>query len=189
MYIVGASTLGRMALDVARGMGLAVRGFVDDEVSTAPAWCDLPLEGGVPWLVARARAGGGIAAFVAIGDNDKRAGLFRTLRASGVIFPNLVDPRACVAASAALGAGNLVMAHAYVGTGVTIGDANVLLPGVCLTHDNEVGDANFFAPGVSVGGRTRIPSLCKFGMNCVVKPDLSLADAFSCGPATVVDKP
>lgn len=185
MYIVGAGTLGRIVLDVARDLGVSVTGFVDDGAS-APDAAGVVIAGGVAWLLARAGTESAIAAFVAVGDNKKRADLFRTLKAAGIALPSLVHPRAYIAPSAVVGEGNLVMPHVYVGTGVTLGDANLLFPGVCLNHDNTVGEGNFFAPGVSFGGRTRIADLSKFGLNSAVKPDVSLPSAFTCGPSDVV---
>jgi len=174
-----------MALDVTHDLGLRVAGFVDDG-AVVPSACGVEVVGGVAWLLAQAAMGHPVAAFVAVGDNNKRADLFSRLTSAGVTMPNLVHPRAYVAPSAILGHGNLVMAHSYIGTRVTLGNANLLFAGSCLHHDNVVGDGNFFAPGVTVGGRTAIPNLCKFGMNCTVHADVTLPDAFSCALSAIV---
>jgi sugar O-acyltransferase (sialic acid O-acetyltransferase NeuD family) len=185
VYIFGAGTLGEMALDVARDLGLNIQGFVDD-VSDARECDGVPIGGGTDWLLALMRRESRVAAFVAIGENEGRAEVFRGLVKAGVALPNLVHPRAYIAPSARLGAGNLIMANAYIGTAVRLGDSNVVCPGVCLTHHNKIGDFNFFAPGVLVGGRTVVGDLCKIGMNAVISHDLAVQSKFTCVPSTVI---
>src|SRR5262249_17353820 len=146
LFIFGASTMGEMALDVARAADVQVAGFIDD-VSAALQFCGLPVCDSAKWI---RESRGDATVIIAIGGNEGRARVTWLFRQAGVPIRNLIDPRAHIERSATLGGGNLIMAGAYVGTGVTIGDGNLLLPGACLTHHNRVADFNFFAPGVAV---------------------------------------
>jgi len=185
LYIVGADTLGEMVLETARELGVEILGFVDD-VSPEPEFLGIPIVGGTTWLLERAERDEGITAFVAIGGNDGRARVTRRLAKARARLPNLIHPRAWVAASARFGAGNLVMAQAYVGTKVVLGDGNLVFPGVCLGHHNTVGDFTFLAPGVSVGGRATIGDYAKLGMNTAVDADAAVCSGFMCPPLTRV---
>lgn len=188
MYIVGASTLGRIVLDVVHDLGLAVDGFVDDTMADVTVG-GIRVVGGLDWLCAHTAArDAAIEAFVAIGSNGPRLEVVRRLTTAGVRMPNLIHPRAYIARTAALGFGNLVAPFAYVGSGVVLGDANLLLAGSNVHHDNVVGDGNFLAPNVTIAGRTRIGHRCKFGSNSAVGPDLSLSDGFVCQAAAAVEK-
>ncbi len=186
MYIVGASTLGRIVLDVVRDLDWAVDGFIDDTMPGGVVG-GIPVVGGLPWLCDHAAGREtSVQAFVAIGTNGPRLDVVRRLAAAGVTLPNLIHPRAYVARSATIGRANLVAPFAYIGSGVVLGDANLLLTGSSVHHDNIVGDGNFLAPNVTVAGRTRIAHRCKFGSNSAVGADLDLTDGFTCEPASVV---
>lgn len=185
MYILGAGTLGEIALETAIRAGIKVSGFYDDVTKASEC-------GGIPVLGSfddfrKDRAAMAEGAFVAIGDNCKRQTCVETLRALGVHFPNIVDPRAMLSPSATLCEGNLVLPSAYIGTNCVLGSFNLIFPGVSITHDNHVGNFCFFSPNASVGGFTRIGDCCKVGMNCVILPYGELAPGLVCAPSSVID--
>lgn len=185
MYILGAGTLGEMVLETAIRAGLKVRGFYDDV--TEAATCDgIPVLGGIEAFRGN-REAMAQGAFVAIGDNRKRQSCAESLRAMGVRFPNVIDPRAIVSPSAALGQGNLVMPGAYIGAKCSVGSGNLFFPGVSITHHNRVGDYGFFSPNASVGGFTRIGDGCKVGMSCVVLPYRAVDPWTEADPSTIVE--
>lgn len=185
MYILGAGTLGEIALETARYAGLKVSGFYDDFTNATE--CD-----GVPVLgnlddFRRDATANAQGAFVAIGDNHNRYICVESLRLIGVCFPNIIDPRAIISPSASLGEGNLVMPGAHIGTKCSIGAHNIIFPGVSITHHNRVGDFCFFSPNASVGGFTSIDDYCKIGMNCVVLPYRKLAKGLECPPSAIIE--
>lgn len=185
MYILGAGTLGEIALETAIRAGLKIHGFYDD--LTEASSCD-----GIPVLgrfddfrndPSAMKEG----AFVAIGDNFKRQACIEGLRALAVPFPNIVDPKATISPSAAMGEGNLVLPGAYIGTKCMLGSHNLIFPGVSITHHNRIGSFCFFSPNASVGGFTKIGDCCKVGMNCVVLPYRELTSGFLCSPMSLVE--
>lgn len=185
MYILGAGTLGEIALETAIRAGLKVHGFYDDV--TKASECD-----GVPVLgrlddFRNDNAAMAEGAFVAIGDNFKRQTCVESFRVLGVSFPNIIDPRATLSPTASLGEGNLVLPGAYIGTKCSMGSFNLIFPGVSITHHNQIGSFCFFSPNVSVGGFTRIGDCCKIGMNCVVLPYRELLPGVECSPSMVIE--
>jgi len=186
VFLIGTSTLSEILLDVGETLDIVFEGCFDD-FSRAGSFHGLPILGPIEALLARARGESGLEAIVAIGDNGHRRDVFRRLWEGHVLTPNIVHTRAHVEPSASLGKGNVLLGNVYVGARTAIGDGNVFFPGVCLTHHNRVGDFNFFSPHAAVGGFTRIPSLCKIGMNSVIKADQELGDGFTCEPLTVVE--
>jgi len=185
MFILGAGTLGEIALETAIRAGLKVNGFYDD-VSNASA-CD-----GVPVLGCfddfhkneQAMAEG---VFIAIGDNIKRQAFAESSSALGVRLENIIDPRATLSPTASIGGGNLILPGAYIGTKCSLGSCNLIFPGVSITHHNKVGSFCFFSPNASVGGFTKIGDCSKIGMNSVVLPYGELAHGFECAPSTVIE--
>ena len=185
MYILGAGTLGEIALETALRAGLKVHGFYDDVTDVSE--CDgVPVLGRFDDFIkdSLAMAGG---AFIAIGDNFKRKACAEIFRALGVHFPNIVDPRALLSPTALLGEGNLVLPGAYIGTKCLLGSHNLIFPGVSITHHNKIGSFCFFSPNASVGGFTKIGDCCKIGMNSVVLPYGELVAGIECSPLTVIE--
>lgn len=185
MYILGAGTLGEIALETAIRAGLEVHGYFDD-VAEASERHGIPVLGRLDDFRKddSAMAEG---AFIAIGDNFKRQACVESFRALGLRFPNIIDPRATLSPTASLGEGNLVLPGAYVGTRCSLGSHNLIFPGVSITHHNQVGSFCFFSPNASVGGFTSIGDCCKVGMNCVVLPYRELAPGLESSPSTIIE--
>jgi len=185
VFIVGAGTLGEIVLETAIRAGHEVKGFYDD-ITKASELDGLPILGRLDDLKndSSARDEG---VFVAIGDNRNRQRCAEELRALGVHFPNIIDPRAILSPTAILGVGNLLLPGCYVGTKCTLGSCNLLFPGVSITHHNNVGNYCFFSPNASVGGFSRIGDCCKVGMNCVVLPYRELEPGMEFAPSAVIE--
>lgn len=186
MYILGAGTLGEIAMETAIRAGFKVHGFYDDFIKTTEY-------NGIPVLgrfddFRKNDAAMAEGAFIAIGDNIKRQECAASFRAIKVNFPNIVDPEAILSPTASLGDGNLVLPGAYIGTKCLLGSCNLIFPGVSITHHNQVGNFCFFSPNSSVGGFTKIGDCCKIGMNCVVLPYQELDAGFTSSPLTVIKK-
>jgi sugar O-acyltransferase (sialic acid O-acetyltransferase NeuD family) len=185
MYILGAGTLGEIALETAIQAGLEVQGFYDD-VTEASECIGVPVLGRLDDF-RKDHSAMAEGAFIAIGDNFKRRNWAESFRALGVRLPNIIDPRATLSLTASIGDGNLVLPGAYIGTKCSLGSFNLIFPGVSITHHNQVGSFCFFSPNASVGGFTKIGDCCKVGMNCVVLPYRELIPGFECSPSTVVE--
>ena len=150
MFVLGASTLGEILMDVCAALSRPIEGFFDD-ANQEDEFLGVKILGGMDALLSNARVREA-GVFVAIGDNQKRRTVCEQLKTAGFSLPRVIHPSAWVAPSARLGSGNLVLAGACIGTRTRIGAFNLIFPGVCFSHHNEVGDFNFFAPNVSIGG-------------------------------------
>ncbi len=173
MYIIGASTLGEIALEViVRSGANDILGFYDD-ISSKNSFCGKPILGKLEALYSNPDAvKQGV--FIAIGDNSNRNKIYEKMKEMNIPLVNVIDPTAVVEQNCSIGVGNLIMANSYIGVQTKIGDCNLIFPGVSITHHNVVGDCNFFAPNVSVGGYTQIKNECKFGLNSGVAPYIHL---------------
>ena len=184
MIIFGASTLGEMAIAVARRAGIELEGVYDD-LTKENYFCGVPVLGGLSELLA---GGKNRQIFVAVGDNKSREKIALMLIDSGLRLGSIIDPRSLTESDTHLGEGCLLMAGCYLGVGVTIGAGSLVFPGVSITHHNKVGDFNFFAPNSSVGGFTKIGDRCKIGMNAVILPYGELASDSVVLPGAVYGK-
>jgi len=180
MFIVGASTLGRIAAEVATRSGAEIQGFFDDE-SSSDTFCNFPVLGPVEMVTSYTpvRQHG---LFIAVGDNNNRAKLLRRLPGPLV---NIIDTSAVVERSVTIGQGNLIMASVYIGSQSSLGDGNLIFAGTALNHDVEVGDCCFIGPNSILAGHVRLKDQAKLGSGCVVCEGVELGTRNELRPGEV----
>ncbi len=184
MFILGASTLGEIVIEVAIRSKYKIEGFYD-EINTSKFCGGLPILGKLNDLIENPIAYvSGV--FIAIGDNKNRRVISEQLLERGVPLCNIIDSSATIESSASLGSGNLVMSGAYIGVRTTIGTGNLIFPGVSITHHNSVGSFCFFSPNSSVGGFTHIEDECKIAMNSVVPPYVRIIFGSESQPGSII---
>jgi sugar O-acyltransferase (sialic acid O-acetyltransferase NeuD family) len=184
MYILGAGTLGEIALETSLKAGIEIHGFFDD-FNKSLEFNGVPLLGKFDdFCQDRSAMAKGV--FVAIGDNYKRQAYIKNLCDLDVQFPNIIDPSAILSPSMTLGNGNLILPMSYVGTKCSLGSFNLIFPGASITHHNKVGDFCFFSVNSSIGGFATIGDCCKVGMNSVVLPYQNLEAGYESQPSSII---
>jgi sugar O-acyltransferase (sialic acid O-acetyltransferase NeuD family) len=184
MYIVGASTLGEIALGILNRAGAEVSGFYDD-ICKEQDFCNKPVIGSIKTLASSPDAAKK-GVFIAIGDNQNRRKIFENIKSMNIPIMNIIDANAVLELNIQIGSGNLIMAGAYIGVKTRLGDGNLIFPGVSLTHHNKVGNFNFFSPNASVGGYTVINDECKIAMNCSVAPYINIETRTLSQPCSIL---
>ena len=184
MYIIGASTLGEIALGILLRSDTEVTGFYDD-ICKEHHFCDKPVFGPIKNLLSSPDAlEKGV--FIAIGDNQNRREKFEEILSMNIPIMNIIDPRAVIELNVQIGSGNLIMAGAYIGVKTILGNGNLIFSGVSLTHHNKVGNFNFFSPNASVGGYSVINDECKIAMNCSVAPYVNIETQTLSQPCSLI---
>jgi sugar O-acyltransferase (sialic acid O-acetyltransferase NeuD family) len=119
---------------------------------------------------------------VAIGDNWKRSQIVASVRSlcPEVLFPNTIHPRAELAGSVRLGAGNVIMAGCVINSDTAIGDFCIFNTNCSVDHDAAIGDFASFAPNSCAGGGVKLGG---FAAVCL---GANIIDHVSIGPHTVV---
>lgn len=167
--IIGASSLGRLAMVLAEEAGIAVAGFVDDFNSGENVL------GRTDDLGTRFMPGD-FALIMGIGYKhmEVRAKMFGDLVRAGFDFPTLRHPNARVSPRATLGAGCLVMAGTDIDSFTRIGDACVIWPHAIISHDNTIGGNTFISPGATLCGFVSIGDSSFIGANSTIVDSSSL---------------
>jgi len=184
--IFGSSRQGKIIREIlSNKRSFAVDGFLDDDVSKHGIVIDgLPVIGGLDWAITNASEG--LAAIVAIGNNDARITIGRKLRELGVGMINAVHPSAVVMAGTTIGTGNLICAGAVVVTGTYIEDDVVVNTGATIDHDCILHNGAYVSPGVHTAGCVTIGCSAFIGLGAVLGPNVTIGDRCIVGAGSVV---
>ncbi|MBC1293070.1 NeuD/PglB/VioB family sugar acetyltransferase [Listeria booriae] len=112
--------------------------------------------------------------FVAIGDNDIRKKIARTLALAGKKFAVIIHPTAFVEATVEIGEGSLVMAGSIIQANTVLGKHVIVNSGATVEHDISVGNFVHFAPGSVVTGGCTVADNVLVGAGSVVVPNISI---------------
>jgi sugar O-acyltransferase (sialic acid O-acetyltransferase NeuD family) len=128
------------------------------------------------------------ALVVAIGDNETRAAITRSLESQGKQFAVACHPSAIIAAGVTLGDGCMVCAGAIVNTGSRIGRGAILNTGCTVDHHTIVGNFAHIAPGAHMGGDVNVGELAFVGIGAVVLPRMRIGAGSTVGAGAVVTR-
>jgi sugar O-acyltransferase (sialic acid O-acetyltransferase NeuD family) len=184
LYVYGAGGHGKVVADILLSLGLPLAGFLDDGFEMAGRKIlDLPVLGGIDWLLER-RAAAAVA--LGIGNNLARQKVADRLRQRGIDLPAAIHSSAVVAASTTIGAGVVVMAGAVINPDAKIGRGAIINSGAIIEHDVVVGDFAHVSPGAVTGGAVRIGELAHVGLGARILPGISVGPHATVGAGAVV---
>lgn len=154
-------------------MGLQVTHFVDSQLR-GNTLLDIAIVGDV----SDALTSEDFCAFIAIGDNDKRAFVHDRLVGGfpRISFPALTHPSSVVSYHARLGQGTILMPNAVVGPNTIVGDFCIVNTGATIDHDSEMKNYSSLAPGVTTGGRVSVGARTAISIGAVLKHGVTVGD-------------
>jgi sugar O-acyltransferase (sialic acid O-acetyltransferase NeuD family) len=192
LFIVGAGGFGREAVWTVERINNAAQqplwkviGFADDDPLKATGNFEgYPLLGSVEKA---SKDHPGASVFVAVGDNEIRAKIYRQLR--GHDFPAFIDPSAQVSPTTDFRHGTFIAPEAVVSVGTEIGKFVIINARAGVGHDSRVGDFANIAPGVSLSGHTEIGEFAFMGTNSCTAPGMKVGDraVVACGTPVMKD--
>ena len=157
--IVGCGAQARYALDILRLTAPSVEPLPVDPIGRGPrSLGGLPVKriGDAPGIAAFFRSAGAERFHLCISDTAQRMKLLEELTAGGLGLESLVDPRAAISPTAAVGEGCLVNPLASLGPDARLERACVIHSQVNVDHDCVLGDCVNLAPGVVLAGRVEV---------------------------------
>lgn len=173
LLIIGAGGHGKAVAEAALLSGEWQRiAFADDRWPELRETFGWPVVSDVAGLaVLQGTAAGAIAA---VGNNAVREQWVEVIRAAGLPLATVVHPRACVSASAVIGAGTAIMALAMVGVDAVIGEGAIVNANASVDHDASLGAfahlgvGVHLAGGVKIGARAWLQAGCSAGYQVIV---------------------
>lgn len=193
LIIVGAGGFGREAIWTVERINAAegrvkwnILGYADDD----PKWEKGGNFEGYPILGTveeASRDNPGASVFVAIGNNAKRAEIYKRLR--GHDFPAIIDPSAQVSPTTDFKHGIYVATEAVVQVGTEVGKFTLIGARSFIGHDAVVGDFVNVGPGTSIASGVTVEDAVSFFANCSTMPGIKIgANAYiSCGTGVKAD--
>ncbi len=193
LFIVGAGGFGREAVWAVESVNAAARepvwnilGYADDD----PKWKKGGNFEGYPILGSVDEASKdhpGASVFVAIGNNAKRADLYKRLR--GHDFPALIDPSARVSPTTEFRHGTYIAAGAVVQVGAELGKFALVGSNCVVCHDAVLGDFVNVGPGTVIASGVKVGNSVAFFSNCATMPWISVGEGaiVSCGASVRED--
>ena len=193
LFIVGAGGFGREAIwTVERINSLSqqpqwnILGYADDD----PKWRKGDNFEGYPILgtVAEAsRDNPGASVFVAIGNNAKRANIYKVLR--GHDFPALIDPKAQISPTTDFRHGTFIGAGAVIQVGAELGKFAIIGSNAIVSHDAVLGDFVNVGPGTVIASGVKVGNSVSFFANSSTMPWITIGEgaSISCGTGVKAD--
>ena len=183
IFIVGAGGFGREAVwTVERINSLSqfpvwnILGYADDD----PKWRKGQNFEGYPILGTVEEASRdypGASVFIALGNNVKRAEMYKKLR--GHDFPALIDPKAQISPTTEFKHGNFIGAGAVIQVGSELGKFDIVGSNSVVCHDAILGDFVNMGPGTVVAGGTKVGSMVSFYANSATMPWITIGEGAS----------
>jgi UDP-N-acetylbacillosamine N-acetyltransferase len=188
LFVYGASGHGKVVADIARSMGFALAGFLDDD----------PVKDGTTFFGAKVltwdRLGpqretwSDVAVALGVGDNAARQRCFERVLAAGGELATLVHTSAIVAPSARIGTGTVVMALVAVNADAAVGEGTILNTGSVVEHECTLGRFVHLSPNVALGGNVSIGDRTHLGLGAVALPGVRIGSDVRVGAGAVVNR-
>lgn len=180
VIIVGASSHGKVVLDIVRRCGDVCLGFLDDS-RAGETLLGLPVLGRCGDFARWPEA----EFVIAIGNAAVRQRLAEQM--TGAAWYTAIHPTAVISPlDTAVGQGTVIMANAVVNPGARIGSHCIINTGAIVEHDARVGDLAHISVGAKLAGTVRIGTRTWVGIGAVVSNNCSVAPDCVLGAGTVV---
>lgn len=171
LIIVGSGGVGREVLACINKYYLSkynVVGFIDDGKEVGTIVNDVPVLGGIEWLI---KNGNDKSVIISIGNPTVRQLILEKLEKVILEFPTIIHPSVVIDNdNCKIGRGCYIAACVVITTEVTIGDFCFINSHCSLQHDTVVASNCTLMPGVRITGGATI------GQNTYVSGNILIAD-------------
>ena len=193
IIIIGAGAFGREVKWLIERINEAgdnaqwnVIGFVDDGIAKGEIVAELPVLGGMDYLLGLKEQVNLVSAIAGVNVRKK---IINKLRSKGnVHFPNLIDPSVIQSPSVQMGKGNIICASSILSVDIKIDDFVIIDWNCTIGHDVVMGSYVTVYPGTRISGCVDIDECCEIGTGTKVVQGLKIASDVVTGAGAVVAK-
>lgn len=186
LVIIGAGSLGVMALDAALNEGnysLNQIVFIDDSKDLDETIHGIPVIGGID--VINTLESKKFDFVIAISNNKVRKDLVEKY---DLTYVNIVHPSAVVSCFAELGIGNIIMPNVSIDPNVKINNHVIINKNNSIGHDSILNNYSQVSPGSSFGGYTNLEEGVFIGLGTKILPNIKVGKFSTIGAGAVVTK-
>lgn len=189
IIILGASGHAKVIIDIIEKENVYnILGVIDVSMNVGDVFFGYPVLGhddDLPDLMVRNK---GCKLFIAIGDNWRRAEVYRRITASipDADFASVLHPSAQIGRDVAIGKGVAVMAGAVINSGTSIGDFVIINTRSGIDHDNKIQSFSSFAPGAISGGNVSVGEYSAIAIGAVILHGISIGCHTIIGASSLV---
>ena len=183
IVIFGAGGHGQVILDNLLESGMAILGFIDEDLKKKGKkirgfevlgdWSFLQHEKSVEIALG-------------VGDNKIREKIFGRIKNMGIAIVSAVHPKAIISKDVVMGEGIAVMAGAVVNPGVTLEDGVIINTSSSVDHDCYLEKFCQIWPGARLAGTVRVGQLSYVGMGASVIQNTNIGKNTVIGAGSVV---
>lgn len=186
LAVFGASGHGRVVAELATEVGWKSIDFYDDTFLKKGRLDGHPIKGNLNDLLTQFRAYGGV--HVAVGANEVRLRILKSLQDLNVKCPNIISPSAIISPTAELGTGIAVMANVVVNANASIGDGVILNTSCSVDHDCEISSGVHISPGARLAGDVSVGECSWIGIGSSIIQGIDIGANTTIGAGSVVIK-
>ena len=188
VIIYGAGNAGKKALEaLVRQNKYSCQGFIDDNIPKDIFIQNIPIIGSETDLDF-IYFGGTKNAFVAIGNNYKRAKITEKLENKGFKLISIIDPSAFVSCEANIGRGVLIMPNVYIGHNTKLENNVVCQSNSVISHFVVVGDSSNIGYGSIISAYAKIGRFSRIGIGAKVLNKINIGENTMIGAGSVITK-
>jgi sugar O-acyltransferase (sialic acid O-acetyltransferase NeuD family) len=187
MIIIGYSGHGFVVYGIVTAAGKTVTGYCDSEEKQYNPFSLRYL--GIETSDAAIAAFSTTEFFIAVGNNNTREKIFRTLAAKNVQPANAVHPSAIIDPSATIAKnGVMIAANVVINPLAKIGTGAICNTGCIIEHECIVGNFAHIAPGAVLCGAVKVGTNSFVGANAVIRQGINVGNNVMIGAGAVVLK-
>jgi sugar O-acyltransferase (sialic acid O-acetyltransferase NeuD family) len=188
VIIIGASGIGRTALEIFESNGVVVFGFLDDDPSLhGREIMNVSVLGSTTDESILKLIGVKCEAFIASDNNNERKSMVDMLKERRHVMPvNAIHPFARIAASAHIEHGIFINDLAIIGSNSRIRSHTIIHSGAVIDFDTSLGQFVQVGPGSVIGNGVKIEDQVFIGAGATIIPGVTVGKKARIGAGSVV---
>ncbi|WP_044209080.1 NeuD/PglB/VioB family sugar acetyltransferase [Flammeovirga sp. OC4] len=188
VIILGASGMGKAALDIFKSQDIIVYCFLDaDEELHGAEIGEVSVMGSPEDGGFLKHIGKKCDAFVAIEDHDTRQKIVKTLKERRKVMPvNAIHKDSSISSSAFLGYGNFINAGARIGYDAKVPDNCIIHSNAVLEHNVTLDDFVSIGSGAIIGSGAKIGKGAFIGSGAIISSNVIVGENAKVAPGSLV---